>query len=213
VRSGEIPPSRIEESARRILETKQRMGILNWQPLDPAGAAARLRTDDHVALLTELFQRGVSLAQDRADLLPLRPGQRKAIIFPGTRYQIMNECQAYDPDIRWVVVSDQPSSDEIGRAVEAANASDVAVVWTWNARQNTRQADLVNALPQEKTVAVAYWSPYDLLMYPNVAGYMATYSLAREAIPAACAILFGALPAEGRLAVTVGALSAGSRAD
>ncbi|MEO8397688.1 MAG: glycoside hydrolase family 3 protein, partial [Chloroflexota bacterium] len=33
VRAGKIPESRIDESVRRILETKKQYGILNWQPL------------------------------------------------------------------------------------------------------------------------------------------------------------------------------------
>lgn len=212
VRAGEITEARIDESAYRVLAAKQRFGILNWTPLDPAGAIERLNAEDHAALLNDLFEGGVTIAYDRADLLPVRADASVAVIFLGTRYQIYDECGLYRDDIRWVVVSESPADDEIGRATEAARASDVAIVWTQNAITNERQQMLVNALPQEKTAAVAMWSPYDRLTYPGVAAYVATYSPARESVPAACAVLFGALPARGQLAIALGDdLPAGSR--
>lgn len=212
VRSGEISEERINESVRRILTIKQRFGLLQWQPLDPATAAARVNVEGHAALLNDLFVNGVTVAYDRNGLVPITPAtENVAIIFLGTRYQIQNECQPYRPDIRWVVVSESPADDEIGRAVEAARWADTAVVWTYNAITNLRQQMMVNALPQDKTVAVAFWSPYDLTTYPNVSAYVATYSPARESIPAACAALFGAIEARGQLPLTLGSVSAGSR--
>src|SRR5690606_30036556 len=57
------------------------------------------------------------------------------------------------------------------------------------------------------------WSPFDWQTYPNVAAYVALYSPARQSVPAACAVLFGAIPANGRLAVTLSLeLEAGARA-
>lgn len=212
VQSGEISEERINESVRRILTIKQRFGLLNWQPLDPATAAARVNVEAHAALLNDLFVKGVTVAYDRNNLVPITPETEKvAMIFLGTRYQIQDECRPYRPDMRLVVVSESPADDEIGRAVEAARWADTAIVWTYNAITNVRQQMMVNALPQDKTIAVSFWSPYDLNTYPNVAAYVATYSPAREAIPAACAALFGAIPANGQLPLTLGNVSAGSR--
>jgi beta-N-acetylhexosaminidase len=212
VRSGEISEERINESARRVLLTKQRFGILNWQPLDPAAAADRVAAANGAALLNELFVSGVTVAYDRHQRVPITPATTNVgMVFLGTRYQIQNECLPYRPDMRLVVVSDAPADDEIARAAEVGRWADTVIVWTQNAISNERQQMLVQALPPEKTVAVALWSPYDRLTYPNVAAYVATYSPAREAVPAACAILFGAIPARGQLALTLGDVPAGSR--
>jgi beta-N-acetylhexosaminidase len=214
VESGRIPEARIDESVERILATKERFGLYDWKPLDPATAAERVGAEEHAALIEELFRAGVTVAYDRNDLLPLRDDQRIAIIFLGTRYQIQNECKLYDDDVQWVAVSDAPSGDEIGWASRTAAEADVAVVWTQNADRTPEQQALVNAMPQEKTVAVSIWSVYDWLTYPNVAAYVATYSPARPAVPAACAILFGEAPARGQLALTLSdTLVAGSRAE
>lgn len=212
VRSGEISEARINESARRILIAKQRFGLLDWQPLNPATAQARVDAANGAALLNDLFINGVTVAYDRNNRVPITPDvERVGMVFLGIRYQIQHECLPYRPDMRLVVVSESPADDEIARAAEVGRWADTVIVWTQNAITNVRQQILVGALPPEKTVAVAFWSPYDRLTYPQVSAYIATYSLAREAIPAACAILFGALPARGQLAIALDDVPAGSR--
>jgi beta-N-acetylhexosaminidase len=212
VRSGEISEERINESVSRILETKARFGVLDWQPLDVNSASQRVNAAQHEQVVENLFRAGVTVAYDRNNAIPLT-ARRIAIIFLATRYQIQNECSAYNPAIRWVGVGDSPSDEEIGWAVEAAQWSDTAVVFTQNAITNPNQQALVNALPPEKTVAVALFSPYDWTTFPGVSAYVATYSPMRPAVPAACAILFGAAPALGQLPVTLSPeLPAGSHA-
>jgi beta-N-acetylhexosaminidase len=203
VENGELDPARIDESARRIIAMKERFGLLDWEPLDPATAAERVAAAEGPAVLDDLFRAGVTIARDSGDHLPLRPEQRVAIVFLATRYQIQHECSSYRDDIRWVGVGDSPSDDEIGWARDAANAADVTVVFTQNVDENPRQAALVNALPPERTVVVALFSPYDWLQFPGISSYVATYSPLRPAVPAACAALFGAIPAPGRLPITL----------
>jgi beta-N-acetylhexosaminidase len=214
VRGGEIAEARIDESVQRILDAKARYGLFAWQPLDAASASERVSAVNGAAVVENLFRAGVTVALDRNDLLPVSETGSVAVIFLATRYQIVDECSRYRSDIRWVGVGDEPSDDEIAWAVEAANQSDIAVVFTQNAIDNLRQQALVNALPPEKTAAVALFSPYDWTTFPEIAGYVTTYSPMRPAVPAACAVLFGAAPALGRLPITLEpGLVAGSRAD
>ncbi len=211
VRAGNISEERINQSVRRILETKQQYGILDWKPLDPTTAPEQVNLDAHAQLFDELYQKGVTVAYDRNNLIPIPPERRVAMIFLATRYQIQNECAQYSSNITWTGVGDNPTPEEIGWAVANANSADTVVVWTQNADTNPEQQQLVNALPPEKTIAVSIWSIYDWQSYQNVAGYVLTYTPARPAIPAACAVLFGAQPATGVLPVTLGAnLPAGS---
>lgn len=204
VRSGRISEGRINLSVARILAAKERYGLFDWQPLDPATAAARVNSEAGAALIDELFLYGVTIAWDTYERVPVRAEQSVAVVFPGTRYQIANECSLYRDDIRWVGVSDSPTDEEIGWALGAAAAVDTVVVFTQDAIYNLRQQALVNALPPEKTVAVALWSPYDGESFPQIGAYMATYSPLRPAVPAACTVLFGAAEARGRWVLAAG---------
>lgn len=209
VRAGSLPEARVNEAVRRILRAKLAYGLLDWAPLPVEGATARVNAPAGEALIDELFRAGATIAHDPGDLVPIPADKSVTVIFLGTRYQIQAECGQYRPDIRWFAVSDAPNEQEIAYAQSAAQASDIAIVWTQDAVREVAQAALVNALPQDRTVAVALWSPYDWELYPAVGAFVALYSPLRPAVPAGCAALFGAMPAQGRLAV---GMSAGGRA-
>ncbi len=211
VNAGHIPEAQIDASVKRILEAKAKYGILNWQPLDPATADQRVNADAHTQLVSELYQKGATIAYDHNHLVPISKEKHVAMIFLATRYQIQAECSKYSANITWTGVGDNPSTEEIGWAVDNAKNADVVVVWTQNADGNPEQQALVNALPQDKTIAVALWDVYDWQSFQNVGAYMLTYTPARPAVPAACSDLFGATPATGVLPITLGpTLVAGS---
>jgi beta-N-acetylhexosaminidase len=192
VRSGILPESRIDESVRRIWEAKARFGMLGWQPLDPAQASQRIDRIAHDRLVAELFAAGTTVVFDRPGLLPLRTGDSVVLAYPATRPSIARECQALLPDVRLIGVSASPTSEEIAWVQSGASRADVVVVFTQNADQDARQVALVHALPPEKTVVAALWSPYDVLQFPDIAAYLVTYSPLDPAIPAVCAVLSGA---------------------
>ncbi|MDX1992309.1 MAG: glycoside hydrolase family 3 N-terminal domain-containing protein [bacterium] len=211
VRSGRITEARIDESVRRILSAKADMGILDWTPPTPEEQV--IEADAHALLINELFEAGVTVAYDSGNHIPLNP-ERSAIIFPGNRAQIWRDCSPYSNAVQYMSVNDSPSEAEIATAVTLAGQVDTVVVWTRDAYLTEDLAPLVNALPAEKTVVVALISPHDWLLFPQISGYIATYSPMEAGVTTACAILFGALPARGRLAVDLSPqIPAGSRTE
>ncbi len=212
VHAGQVSAERIRESVSRILTAKARYGVFDWQPLDENTATERVDAAGHAGLVEELFRQGITVVYDRNDLVPVTSGHSVALIYPATRAQIAQECSQYMTGIQWVGVSDYPQDTEIEWAVSAARQSDTVIVFTQNAVDNTRQQALVRALPPEKTVVVALYSIYDWGAFPDISAYLLTYSPERPAVPAVCAVLFGATPAVGRLPITLGeTLPAGIR--
>ncbi|MBC8170526.1 MAG: beta-N-acetylhexosaminidase [Anaerolineae bacterium] len=205
VRDGQISESRIDTSVLKILDGKARYGILDWTPLDAPSASSRMDSLGHAELVTELFQAGVTLAYDKNSILPLDGNRSVMLIYPGSRPSIKGVCSGiYPPELtRWLSVSDNPSSGEINGAVNGAASADVVVVFTQNAGSSSGQQALVNALPGEKTAAVALFSPYDWQSFPNVSAYLTTYSPLDPGIPAVCDVLFGVQPATGQLPVAL----------
>jgi beta-N-acetylhexosaminidase len=203
VRAGVVPEERINASVRRILDVKERYGILDWQPLDVLAASERVNQEAHEELVRTVFRAGVTTVYDDRQVLPFSDDRSVAIVYPATRTQIMRECEIYHRGIDWVGVSQSPQAEEIAWARSAARRNDTVVVFTQNAVDDPQQQILVNALPPEKTIVVALWSPYDWTTFPDISGYVATYSPLRPAVPAACALLFGAIPAQGQLPITL----------
>jgi beta-N-acetylhexosaminidase len=204
VRAEEIDEARIDDSVRRILQTKRRFDLLAWEPLEPETAQARIDTDASLALIEALFRAGVTVAYDHHDRLPLPATGQVAVIYPGNRSLVWHECSRYSDNLRWYAVSDSPTDEEITTAAVLASQVEVIVVFTRDAYHNRRQQDLVNVLPGDKTVVVALVSPFDRLRFPQIGAYVMTYSPLNPGIEAACAILFGALPAVGTIPVWLG---------
>lgn len=201
VKNGELSEDRIDESVRRILEAKQRFDILDWRPLDPSSTSDRMDRDSNASLIEDVFRAGVTLVYDTYQVVPLSRADRVGIIFPGNRASIQRECGAYSDTVRWYAISDSPTADEVSGAVYSASQVDAVIVFTRDAYFNTAQQTLVQSLPPDKTIVVALISPYDLLRFPEVAGYLVTYSPLDAGISTVCAILFGELPPQGTLSV------------
>jgi len=199
VRDGEIDESRIDASVIRILQIKQDYGLFEWQPLEPFDVTERLNLEAHDALVTELFKQGVTVI-DAENMLPLQGDV--AIIYLATRPRIASECSEIDGDAVYIGVSGSPNVDEVSWAVSAGINADTVVVFTQNAIDNPQQRTLVDALPSEKTIVVALWNTSDMLMFPDVAGYILGYSPMLRATSVICDILVGRQTANGRFPIT-----------
>ncbi len=211
VDGGQIPLARIEDSVRRILRLKAAYGLLDWTPLDPAGAETRIDRATHEALIADILAHALTLVYDRGAVIPLDTSRRLLLIYPATQPSIARNCATYAPAMQVIGVSLGPTEEEIAWASGAARQADLAIVFTYNAQENVTQQRLVRALDPARTVVVALHSPYDWQAFPDVAAYLTAYSPLPPAIPAACAGLFGAQPITGRLPITLGAeLPAGS---
>ncbi len=199
VNDGQIDESRIDASVERILMAKEKHQLLEWEALDPFTVDERLNLEAHDNLVTELFRQGVTVV-DVDDEFPLA-GQ-VAIIYPATRPRIAEECSGFSGAARYTGVSASPSDEEISWAVSAAINADAVVVFTQNAIDSPQQQALVNALPSEKTIVVALWDTSDMLIFPDVEGYIFGYSPMLRATQIICDVLLGKQLPQGTLPIT-----------
>ena len=201
VEAGLISEDRIDQSVTRILETKARFGIEDWEPVDVSQVSIDLATSS--LLIEEMFAKGITVVQDNNSLIPVDKDNEVGIVFPANRGSIRSECSAYSDNMRWLGVSQYPTESEISSAVFMAEGVDTVIVFTQDAYYREAQQQLVRSLPPGKVIVVALQSPYDLLRFPDISSYMVTYSPLAQAIPIACAILFGEIPALGTLSVNL----------
>lgn len=86
VRSGEVPMADVDAAVRRVLATKERLGLFD-DPMRGLDAERRC-TDrpDHVALAREAAVRSIVLLRNEGELLPLAASRRRiALIGPFSR--------------------------------------------------------------------------------------------------------------------------------
>lgn len=84
VRAGRVPESVIDESVRRILRTKFRLGLFEPRPdIDPARSDSAFPSAESRQVAREVARETLVLLQNRGDVLPVKPGIRSiAVVGP-----------------------------------------------------------------------------------------------------------------------------------
>ncbi|MEZ0169164.1 beta-glucosidase BglX [Microvirga sp. TS319] len=83
VRAGRVPESVIDESVRRVLRTKFRLGLFDQAPIDPARTDDDFPSKEARQAAREVARETLVLLQNKGDVLPVKSGTRSiAVIGP-----------------------------------------------------------------------------------------------------------------------------------
>lgn len=208
-----LDPAEVVRSAERVLALKRWLAGRPQPLLEVVGCA------EHQALAAEVAARSITLVRDEAGLLPLRlspDGRIAAVVVRPTDLtpadtsssitcRLADALRRYHPAVEEFVIPYAPSSRDIAALREQAGRYDLFVVGTINAFQEPRQAAVVRALLEEgaHVIAVALRLPYDLLAYPDAPTYLCTYSIVDPSMDALAKGLWGEVPFQGRLPVSI----------
>ena len=195
--SGTIPESRIDQSVRRILRMKHRLG-------DPYVPVPVVGTPDHLRTMADIARQSITVLLDRA--LPLRPAQQVLVTGWGVRTTTNLTNALTERGLTATrLYTGLPGAEVIARAVAAAKAADVTVVTSYNAWGDGTQQSLVAALlaTGKPIVVVSVGGPYDIAYFPGVTTYLAAYSYQPVSVIAVADVLAGRARATGRLPVTI----------
>jgi beta-N-acetylhexosaminidase len=203
----------LQASAGRVLALKE------WLAGQERPSMAVVGCKEHRDLALEIARRSVTLVRDRDGLLPLRlpagarlmaivpqpvdltPADTSSYVQPALA-QALRRCH---PAVDEFIVPVQPSESEIAALRDRAGDYALIVVSTINAGEHPGQAALVETLLQSgiPTVVAALRLPYDLASFPSAPAYACTYSVQPPAAQALAEALFGLIPFQGRLPVTI----------
>ncbi|HEX8667579.1 MAG TPA: beta-glucosidase BglX [Allosphingosinicella sp.] len=123
VRTGEVPMARLDQSVRRVLAMKAKLGLFDdpFRRIDPKRETARTRTKANVALSREAGRKSIVLLKNEGDLLPLpRTGRRIALIGPFASGQ-------HDLVGPWTVYGDNAQAIDLATGIRAALRNDRAL--------------------------------------------------------------------------------------
>jgi beta-N-acetylhexosaminidase len=211
INTGELSIARLDESVRRILQAKARRGLLTPHSAfttapSAADLASTIRTPEHLALAQRISEQAVTLVKNDADLLPLNPEQRVALIYPDFESDLPSLLNEYTSQLTPLPISIDPGAEERSQVATMAVAADVIIVATVNANFYPRQVALIQELAGQPVVIMALTSPYDLLAFPTVTTYLTTYNDNQPMLAAAAKLLYGQIQPAGTLPVSLPSL-------
>lgn len=218
VERGEIGEARIDQSVRRILAAKQRMGLDTLRAVDLAAISNVVGRPAHAQRAQEAADRSITAVRDRDRLLPLKPGKRiVSIVYaadydPFTGRTFHNTLALAIPGVRTIMLDAKSDSAAIARAVVAIDSAEV-VLFSPFVRVTAGKTGLgipapvaklvVDASKAKPTIVTSFGSPYILEQFPDIGTFVLAWGQWDVSQRAAARALAGVIPVTGRLPIAI----------
>jgi beta-N-acetylhexosaminidase len=226
VGGNRLTRERVDESVRRILRAKYRLGLAGQRTVDTNAVKNLVGRPEAVESARGVAERSITLLRDGKGLLPLEPARGAGAAFvvvaadddPEEGRTFVPRVQAHVSGARVLRADPKTTAAEYEQLLSEATKADTVIVAAFIKRAAgkgtvalpERQAEFVRRLiAAGKPVAVvAFSGPYLVRQFPDAAAFMVAYGIEDVAQEAAARVLFGDAPARGRLPVTVPGLFA-----
>jgi beta-N-acetylhexosaminidase len=223
VKRGEISEARLDESVRRILEAKVRLGLQDHRTVAIDQVDRFVTPADSNAVAQEIAERSMTLVRDERKALPmvLTTSSRVLHVSFGdddgtfTTQVFVGELRGRGIPIEHVSLDGRASAEEMDRFAARLDAGRFdAVIFSSLVRARSGKGSV--ALPPagiravaEMTkrglpvVAVSFGNPYVLAALPDVKTYLAAFSPYPVSQRAAARALLGEIAVGGKLPVSI----------
>ncbi len=222
IMDGRLFLENIEESVRRILRSKMKYCLFEDPFADVATAKEVLASDEHFESSRRLHEKALTLVRDNDGVLPLDAAAHVHVVcpmfaqlemYPGAAWgniagtDLLAQVQKISPSATGdtFLAGDLPINTPKLADRAANSGADALVIGVYNALYYEHQINMVERLLElgMPTVVVALAMPWDIMAFPNISTYLATYSNRDLAVETAARFLFGQAEATGRLPVSI----------
>lgn len=220
VRNGELPLSRVEESLRRVLLAKTRLGLHHYRYISLDRLPLILGRQEFRDIARKAFASAITLVKNENNLLPLRENKKVALFSlssdPGDYFagrRLAAEISGRLPGTQVFYADGDTGEDKLEEAFSIASGSDLVVVALFSSlRSGKGTVDLaplhIEFIKRLKAsgipvVAFSFGSPYFLRHFPEIDGYVCLYRNTPETQELAAKALCGEIQVSGRLPVSL----------
>jgi beta-N-acetylhexosaminidase len=223
VASGEIKESRLDESVRRILAAKEKLGLDRERLVDLGKLDKALGGNENQKTAREIIEGAITLVRDKRGVLPLKLSPAQKVLFitivdnaegwrdgvPGRAF--FDGLVKRHPNSTNVYVSEKTSPAELDLIRKLASFSDSVIVngfirvssFKGSIDMSEGEINLLKHLSAiDKPFAfVLYGSPYLLSFVPELPTYILAYEYYPAAEEAALKAVLGEIEFRGKLPV------------
>lgn len=215
VQEGIIPQTEIDNRVKKILHAKYWVGLNQVKYIETANLYQELHTKEAQQIKETLFENAITLVKDTPKLLPLSKENKKMIavsldIASNNRFQ--QELNKYGTFQHFTSASktDESFYNEVMRNVDSS-ATVLVNVHNVNKKSASRLdlsfsvQNFIKRLEKKtpKVLVCVFGNPYSLKYFPEVPSLVCAYEDDDAAYSAAAKILFGQIPALGKLPVSI----------
>lgn len=221
VKKGELTAERVDESVRRILRAKYRLGLSKQRLVDASAANKLVEHADDVREANRVAEGSMTLLRNKGGILPLdtaRAAKTLFIVLAADNDE--EEGRTFTPelkrrvtDARILKAGPQSSDGDYESILNEASKAEQIVVAAFVKRaagkgtvaMPERQAEFVRKLAAtgRPVAVIAFGSPQLIRQFDTVHAYMVAYAIEDVAQAAAMRAVFGETSIRGRLPVSV----------
>ena len=222
VAEGQLTEARIDESVRRVLEAKARLGLHENRLVNPAHLGSSVARPEDLERAHEIAEASITVVRNEGDILPLHAEDPLKIlhleISSGLRDRAVQGVTQGELEARGIPFKSRFLGPDVAPVIadrvlaEVGNYTHVVVsshIWVSSnkSRGDLRdsQEELLQRLDQTgvPVIVLAYNSPYFLDEIPQIPVFVATYGSAASSQRAAVGALFGEFDIGGKLPVAL----------
>ncbi|MEP7065039.1 MAG: glycoside hydrolase family 3 N-terminal domain-containing protein [Gemmatimonadota bacterium] len=222
VTAGRFTEARLDESVRRILATKARLGLRKDRLVNPDSARAMVGDSANAAVARMAAERSITLVRDSAHQLPLSRLNHGARILSvtyahrsdlGAGVTFDAELRKTFPAVRPEYVNADDERPDFFRLLSIADSADVILVSSYVSHSSTVSTisaprafvDFIEELQRRKEhpVVMAFGNPYLLQQIPDASAYVVAWGGFPVSQSAAARALLGLTPMTGKLPITI----------
>lgn len=210
VAAGKISQERIDESCRKILEYKYRLGLNDYSPVDRKGLKERVNDSRSVAMRERLAESSITVIYNRDGLLPIKGLKEKDIAVVSVGAPVSNDFNTYCGKYARIKSYSVEGSVISATVLKELQTADIVIVGFFsNSAWAKGSFDKLSAI--HGFVPVFFMNPYKMAKFGSDLRQMTTLVTAYDDTPelrkAAAEALFGGIAVNGRFPVNVSSIA------
>lgn len=218
VQKKRLTAARIDQSVRRVLEAKVRVGLQRKKLVELDTIADGLEMPDVAAEARRTAERSITLLRDDKGLVPLAEPEGACVVAMTTARRsllgqmFLDEFRKRAPKARLALLDPAMRSADVDRAVPDPATCKTVIVATYVTAAAYQAVSLPGEFPRvleslikgpAPVLLVALGTPYVWRSFPDVAGFLTAYSSSELSEAAAVRALFGEIAIGGKSPVSI----------
>ena len=215
--AGKISEKRLEQSVKKILRAKYKVGLHHYRPIDTKDIVADLNSTEDTLLYEKAIEHAITVVKNRFSLIPVRKLEKKKIAYvkfgdaDGShfansleKYAEVTEIKAKDMaafrdqlrDFNLVIIGLHKSNESPWKG---HRFNENELFWLQE----------ISRMRTHNTLLAVFTKPYallDVINFDTLDGIVVSYQNSEVAQKKTAEVLFGAIGAQGRLPVTANSI-------
>lgn len=229
MKSADLPRAQVEQSVRRILEAKARMGLHKTRFVSLDAVPATVGGRAHETVARSVSERSITLVKDTRNNVPLTTPRTANVLYlsvldypSGWRIAapsrtIIPELKARWPNLDAVEISDRTTTAELDLVRTMADNYDAVIAGVFvRASSGSGRLDIAPAVARllqdlartserrsQPFVSVFFGNPYTPMFVPEIPAMLLTYDFSDYAESTAAKAIAGEIPVTGKLPIAL----------